>query len=71
MDTPQRQGRREPRTVGLDAHPDSFTAAIMAGKIPLEAEVLKVSQKLSLPTLPAGCPSGLRGALVRLGSSGG
>jgi len=53
MDTPQRQGRREPRTVGLDAHPDSFTAAIMAGKIPLEAEVLKVSQKLSLPTLEA------------------
>lgn len=51
MDTPERQGRTEPRTVGLDAHPDSFTAAIMAGRVPLEAEVLKVSEKLSLPML--------------------
>ena len=53
MDTSGRQERTEPRTVGLDAHPDSFTAALMAGQIPLEAEVLKVSDKLSLPTLEA------------------
>jgi transposase len=51
MDTPERQVRREPRTVGLDAHPDSFTASIMAGKVPLEADVLKVSEKLALATL--------------------
>ncbi len=53
MDRPERQARREPRTVGLDAHPDSFTAAIMVGKVPLEAEVLTVSGKLMLPTLEA------------------
>jgi transposase len=51
MDTPERQGRREPRTVGLDAHPDSFTASILEGKIPLEATVLKTSDKQALPTL--------------------
>lgn len=51
MNTPQRQERREPRTVGLDAHPDSFTAAILEGKIPLEATVLKTSDKQALPTL--------------------
>jgi len=51
MDTPERQVRREPRTVGLDAHPDSFTASILEGQIPLEATVWKTSDKQALPTL--------------------
>jgi transposase len=51
MVTEERQGKREPRTVGLDAHPDSFTAAILAGAVPLDAAVEKVSDKRPLDTL--------------------
>ena len=51
MDKPEMQERRKPRTVGLDAHPDSFTASILEGQIPLEATVLKTSGKQALPTL--------------------
>ena len=51
MVSEQRQVKREPRTVGLDAHPDSFTAALVEGQIPLEADVLKVSDKRPLRTL--------------------
>jgi len=37
--------------VGLDAHPDSFTAAILEGAVPLEATVQKVSDKCPLATV--------------------
>jgi transposase len=53
MEAAKRQERREPRTVGLDAHPDSFTASILEGKIPLQAAVLKTSDKQALCTLEA------------------
>ena len=36
------------RTLGLDAHPDSFTAAIVVGRIPHEAVVEKVSDAIEL-----------------------
>jgi transposase len=51
MDRTETQEGRGLRTVGLDAHPDSFTAAILEGAVPLEATVQKVSPKNALAWL--------------------
>lgn len=42
------QEKRLPRAVGLDVHPDSFTAAVLVGQKPVEARVEKLSDKLPL-----------------------
>ena len=42
-----------PRTVGLDAHPDVFTAALVAGTHPASATVLKYWDKLPIDGLEA------------------
>jgi transposase len=47
------QAQRARRTVGLDCHPDSFTAAVLVGERAAEAVVEKVSDKLPLEQLPA------------------
>ena len=39
------------RTVGLDSHPDLFSAAILAGNDPAKAKVLKVFDKLPIDSL--------------------
>jgi transposase len=39
------------RVIGLDAHPDSFTAAIVRGATPATAEVVKVFNKVPLAQL--------------------
>src|SRR5262245_19679020 len=41
------------RVIGLDAHPDSFTAAIVRGPSPAAAIVEKVHNKLALAQLKA------------------
>src|SRR5512147_3110826 len=41
------------RVIGLDAHPDSFTAAIMRGPTPAAAVVEKVFNKVPLAQLPS------------------
>lgn len=44
----RRQAGRVPRTVGLDMHPDSFTAAVLVGGSARGAQVEKLSEKLPL-----------------------
>jgi transposase len=43
----------ERRIIGLDAHPDSFTAAILRGPTPAAAVVEKVFNKLPIAQLPS------------------
>jgi transposase len=45
------QGRRRRRTVGLDCHPDSFTAGVLVGERSGEAQVEKLTGKLPLEQL--------------------
>lgn len=40
-----------PRVIGLDCHPDSFTAALVAGQTPAQAIVQKVFNKLPIDRL--------------------
>jgi transposase len=42
----------EPRVIGLDAHPDSVTAAILRGPTPAAAVVEKIFNKLPITQLP-------------------
>src|SRR5512137_2511981 len=41
------------RVIGLDAHPDSFTAAILRGPTPAAAVVEKIFNKVALAQLPS------------------
>ena len=41
----------ESRVIGFDSHPDTFTAALISGKTPAEAVVLKVFNKVPMPQL--------------------
>ena len=41
------------RVIGLDSHPDSFTAALLQGQTPAQAVVQKVFNKVSLSQLPS------------------
>ena len=41
------------RVIGFDAHPDSFTAAILRGPTPAAAVVEKVFNKLPMAQLPS------------------
>ena len=41
------------RVIGFDAHPDSFTAAVLRGPTPAAAVVEKVFNKLSMAQLPS------------------
>jgi len=41
------------RVIGLDAHPDSFTAAILRGATPATAEVEKTCNKVPMAQLPS------------------
>src|SRR5262252_6070504 len=41
------------RVIGLDAHPDSFTAAVLRGRTPAEAIVEKIYNKIPMSQLKA------------------
>src|SRR5215475_4860622 len=41
------------RVIGLDSHPDSFTAALLQGQTPAQAVVQKVFNKVYLSQLPS------------------
>src|ERR1039457_7124897 len=41
------------RVIGLDSHPDTFTAAILRGPTPAVAEVVKTFNKVPMAQLPS------------------
>ena len=41
------------RVIGFDAHPDSFTAAILCGSTPATAEVAKTFNKVPMAQMPS------------------
>ena len=43
--------KRNPRVVGLDVHPDNFAGAILAGRDPATAQVLRTSTRVDLREL--------------------
>lgn len=47
----QNSTSQEPRVIGLDVHPDSFTAAIVAGPTPAAAQIVKVYNKVPIKQL--------------------
>lgn len=47
----QNSNPHSPRVIGLDIHPDSFTAAIVAGPTPVAAYVVKVFNKVPIKQL--------------------
>ncbi len=51
MQQPPPVSNARPRVVGLDVHPDSFTASIVEGPTPLSANVLKTFNKVPIAQL--------------------
>src|SRR5687767_2027 len=49
-----------PRTIGLDAHPDVFTAALLAGTHPANASVLKYWDQRPIDELESWAEKNLR-----------
>ncbi len=61
----------EPRVIGLDAHPDSFTAAIVRGATPAAATVEKIFNKVPISQLQRWAQSHVRAHdLIVLEASG-
>ena len=50
-DNMNQQQDRIQRTIGLDCHPDSFTAVVMVGSLPMEAKVERLTEAINLDQL--------------------